>query len=234
VVENCGLSRAPRAQARPRATGGATSGTPWRPSRAWTFRTSSRARTPSTTSTAWRPSPPSWSAACASCSGSWRGARPLPDPKPPRGCAPSRGKVARLPPRPAGGSRPPRMKERQRGLSGGGGAAQPGVAHRRRDALRLPVPHAVRVRARLRAARPGAARPRGPCACAVRSSQCTPPLTERSPAGVDTRLKGGGPGAQDELHRAFDNCELRSVVVTDAAGGGKVDTTWWPGGRTGL
>lgn len=41
-------------------------------------------------------------------------------------------------------------------------------------------------------------------------------------------------GAQDELHRAFDNCEMRSVVITDAAGGGKIDTTWWPGGRAGL
>jgi len=140
-----------------------------------------------------------------------------------------RGRAARPPPRPARSCEgAPARAER------GGDRAQPGVAHRRRDALRLPVPHAVRVRARLRAARPGAARPRRPCARAARASQGRPPLIGAAPPAPTHAAEAAAWRAQDELHRAFDNCELRSVVVTDAAGGGKVDTTWWPGGRTGL
>ena len=33
------------------------------------------------------------------------------------------------------------------------------------------------------------------------------------------------------LHKAFDNCELRSVVISDAAGPSRPDPTYFPGGR---
>ncbi len=38
-------------------------------------------------------------------------------------------------------------------------------------------------------------------------------------------------GVQEEMHRGFDNCELRTMVITDAAGGGRFNPTWFPGGR---
>jgi hypothetical protein len=36
---------------------------------------------------------------------------------------------------------------------------------------------------------------------------------------------------QGELHRWYENCEMRSVVLCDAGGRGGVDPTWFPGGR---
>ncbi|CAK0760575.1 hypothetical protein CVIRNUC_002782 [Coccomyxa viridis] len=36
---------------------------------------------------------------------------------------------------------------------------------------------------------------------------------------------------QEEMHRGFDNCEMRTMVITDAAGGGRFNNTWFPGGR---
>ena len=38
--------------------------------------------------------------------------------------------------------------------------------------------------------------------------------------------------AQDDLHRGFDNCEMRTLVICDAAGSrSNPNTTWFPGGR---
>lgn len=36
---------------------------------------------------------------------------------------------------------------------------------------------------------------------------------------------------QEEMHRGFDNCEMRSMIITDAAGGGRFNSSWFPGGR---
>ncbi|EIE24438.1 phosphoglycerate mutase-like protein [Coccomyxa subellipsoidea C-169] len=36
---------------------------------------------------------------------------------------------------------------------------------------------------------------------------------------------------QEEMHRGFDNCEMRSMIITDAAGGGRFNNSWFPGGR---
>ena len=42
---------------------------------------------------------------------------------------------------------------------------------------------------------------------------------------------GAVPLVRGELHRKFQNCEMRSVVVADLGGGGGLDPAWWPGGQ---
>ena len=36
---------------------------------------------------------------------------------------------------------------------------------------------------------------------------------------------------QGELHRWYENCEMRSIVLSDDAGSGNVDPLWFPGGH---
>ena len=42
------------------------------------------------------------------------------------------------------------------------------------------------------------------------------------------------PIVQEELHRGFENCEMRVMVLSDAAGSGALNPTWFPGGRRAL
>ena len=39
------------------------------------------------------------------------------------------------------------------------------------------------------------------------------------------------PIVQEELHRGFENCEMRAVVLSDASGPSKMNPFWFPGGR---
>ena len=39
------------------------------------------------------------------------------------------------------------------------------------------------------------------------------------------------PTVQEELHRGFENCEMRAIVLSDASGPGKLNPSWFPGGR---
>ncbi len=36
---------------------------------------------------------------------------------------------------------------------------------------------------------------------------------------------------QGELHRWYENCEMRTIVLSDDAGNGTVDPLWFPGGH---
>ncbi len=36
---------------------------------------------------------------------------------------------------------------------------------------------------------------------------------------------------QGELHRWYENCEMRTIVLSDDAGNGNVDPLWFPGGH---
>ena len=40
-----------------------------------------------------------------------------------------------------------------------------------------------------------------------------------------------GESIQNYLHKGFDNCELRSIVLCDASGVARPNPTWFPGGR---
>lgn len=39
---------------------------------------------------------------------------------------------------------------------------------------------------------------------------------------------------QGEMERWFENCELRTLVLSDARGEGNLDPLWFPGGRGSL
>lgn len=36
---------------------------------------------------------------------------------------------------------------------------------------------------------------------------------------------------QGELHRWYENCEMRTIVLSDDAGSGNTDPLWFPGGH---
>lgn len=36
---------------------------------------------------------------------------------------------------------------------------------------------------------------------------------------------------QGELHRWYENCEMRTIVLSDDAGNGNLDPLWFPGGH---
>ena len=36
---------------------------------------------------------------------------------------------------------------------------------------------------------------------------------------------------QGELHRWYENCEMRTIVLSDDAGSGALDPLWFPGGH---
>lgn len=40
-----------------------------------------------------------------------------------------------------------------------------------------------------------------------------------------------GESVQNYLHKGFDNCELRSIILSDTSGMSRPNPTWFPGGR---
>lgn len=36
---------------------------------------------------------------------------------------------------------------------------------------------------------------------------------------------------QGELHRWYENCEMRTIVLSDDSGSGSLDPLWFPGGN---